>query len=167
MTAWLLLGLLTLSPPPRRVDFTTSKSIFVDGNNLMMQRKVTKGREMLAEKLKGIRNAKLTLVFDGKPGEDALESGTDPRVVVTAGGNVDDGQGRVTADEWILHELSSIPRREVAIEVVTADRFLRRKVQMCKVKTINPVKFWQRYLPRLKGLKNDYSNERKKVSLEE
>jgi len=41
------------------------------------------------------------------------------------------------------------------VEVVTADRQLRRIARISRVKTINPAKFWRRYLPRLKGLKND------------
>ena len=47
------------------------------------------------------------------------------------------------------------------VQVVTADKELRRICQRASAKTINPVKFWRRYLPRLKGLKSDYSNTRK------
>ena len=39
-------------------------------------------------------------------------------------------------------------------------RAVRRaeSTQRAAAATINPVKFWRRYLPRLKGLKTDYSN---------
>ena len=47
------------------------------------------------------------------------------------------------------------------VEVVTADRWLRQECHMSKAKTINPIKWWRKYLPRLKGLKSDYSNARK------
>ena len=123
----------------------------------MAQRKVTKGREALAEKMAGIRPAKVTLVFDGRKGEAESVSGSNPRVVITQGGAEDTGEGRETADEWIERELEDASR-EVEIEVVTADRNLRRIAHAAKVKTINPVKFWRRYLQRLKGLKNDYVN---------
>lgn len=62
----------------------------------------------------------------------------------------------MTADEWIIDRLGEWGESEV--QVVTADKALRKVCQQERAKTINPVKFWRRYLPRLKGLKSDYSN---------
>ena len=124
---------------------------------MMAHRKVTKGREALAARLAGIRPARVTLVFDGKRGELPSESGSNPRVVVTSGGDEESGADRETADEWIERQLVHASR-ENQLEVVTADRALRRTTHAAKVKTINPSKFWRRYLWRLKGLKNDYKN---------
>jgi predicted RNA-binding protein with PIN domain len=126
----------------------------------MSHRKVTKGRDALRDKLAGIRGSAVTLVFDGKAGEtESDDGGTNPRMVVTNGGDAATGEGRETADEWISREMASFPdRRALDIEVVTADRYLRRLAHECKAKTINPSKFWRRYLPRLKGMKSDYSN---------
>lgn len=136
--------------------------LLVDGNNLMSQRKVTKGREALAEKLSGVRGGPCVLVFDGKRGEEAsVSAGKDPLVVVTAGGDESDGSGRITADEWIEDEIERTNYERV--EVVTADRALRASCHQSKVKTINPVKFWRRYLQRIKGLKNDYVNAPKEA----
>ena len=126
----------------------------------MMQRKVTKGREALCSKLADIQKGLVVVVFDGKPGEPAthteLEGGM--RMVITAGGDTETGAVRVTADEWILQDMRNAESSR--IEVVTADKELRRLASSVRttVKLINPVKWWRRYLPRLKGLKNDYSN---------
>jgi hypothetical protein len=141
------------APPEERL-------LFIDGNNLMAHRKVTKGRDELAAKLAGIRPAKVTIVFDGKRGEAESDSGSNPRVVVTRGGEEESGEDRETADEWIDRALCDVTA-DTMVEIVTADRELRRFAQMARVKTINPRKFWRRYLPRLKGLKNDYLNEPK------
>ncbi len=155
-----------VAPPyPRRAPQKTKKLIYVDGNNLMMQRKVTKGRDDLAGRLRGVRGAEVVIVFDGRDGEQASEAGDDPRVVVTAGGG--DGYERVSADEWIMDEVDGLPSRDVDVEVVTADRHLRRQAQLARAKTINPIKFYRRYLPRLKGLKSDYSNTRKPIETAE
>ena len=61
---------------------------------------------------------------------------------------------------WILDAISREDRRDQT-EVITADRYLRKAAQAVGAKTINPVKWWRRYLPRIKGLKSDYSNEQK------
>ena len=127
----------------------------------MAHRKVTKGREALAEKMAGIRPMKVILVFDGRIGEAPSDSGVNPRVVVTNGGDEETGEDRETADDWIEREIAECASRDTEIEVVTADRRLRRITHLAKVKTINPAKFWRRYLQRLKGLKNDYRNEPK------
>ena len=49
-----------------RVYTAADRITFVDGNNLMMQRKVTKGRDELALKLAGCRQGKVVLVYDGR-----------------------------------------------------------------------------------------------------
>lgn len=127
----------------------------------MMQRKVTKGREALCGKLSGIKNGRIIVVFDGKAGE-AFQTTTDGdgiEMVITAGGDSETGAVRLSADAWIIEQMQQAP--EPRIEVVTADKELRRMANAMKglsVKTINPVKWWRRYLPRLKGLKSDYSN---------
>ena len=131
--------------------------VYVDGYNLMNQRGVTKGREALARKLGGIGSREVFLVFDGKPGEEQSETGSDPCVVVTEGGSEENGVGKVSADAWIFAQVAARDKGQ-AVEVVTADRFLRKDTQRADAKTINPVKWWRRYLPRLKGLKSDYTN---------
>ena len=142
-----------------RTKMPNDRVTFIDGDNLMMHRKVTKGREDLTAKLAGIRGGRTVIVFDGRKGEVASETGSDPYVVITAGGCEDGSALRQTADEWIERALDEAP--ETSIEVVTADRNLRRLAHQAKAKTINPSKFWRRYLPRLKGLKNDYLNKPK------
>jgi hypothetical protein len=79
-------------------------------------------------------------------------------VVVTAGGNAETGEGRVSADDWIAKAIDDAQSKYDRVEVVTADRNLRAIAQARSAKTINPSKYWRRYLPRLKGLKSDYSN---------
>jgi len=145
--------------PPRRPGGAVPKVIFVDGNNLMMQRKVTKGRENLAEKLSAVKEGafQIVLVFDGRKGEAASVVGEHPQVVVTSGGDETTGEGRMSADEYIVEQLATVDRRTHA-EVVTADKWLRKQAQQQDAKTINPVKWWRRYLPRLQGLKSDYTN---------
>ena len=129
----------------------------------MRQRKVTKGRDELAAKIAGCRQGAVVLVWDGREGESETSSGTDPRVVVTRGAGASEGQPRETADQWILRELEVSQQTYARMEVVTADRVLRRDCHLLKVKTINPSKWWRRYLPRLKGLKSDYTNRPRAV----
>ncbi|KAL3932396.1 MAG: hypothetical protein SGPRY_000719 [Prymnesium sp.] len=99
------------------------------GNNLMMQRKVTKGRERLAEKLAGTKGSnwnafiavQVVLVFDGKKSEPESTSGSDPQVVITSGGD-EVGDGKISADEWILEQLNDEMTADSDVQVVTADR---------------------------------------------
>jgi len=147
-----------VEPQMGRTYLPGDRVLLIDGTNLMAHRKVTKGREEMAAKLAGIRGARCVLVFDGRRGEATSTSGNDPQVVVTEGGD-EEGNDRVTADDWIEQAIQDVP--ETRIEVVTADRGLREIAHSAKAKTINPAKFWRRYLPRLKGLKNDYKNEPK------
>lgn len=143
------------SPLMGRFYAVDDRILLVDGDNLMSHRKVTKGRDELAAKLTGIRGMRTVIVFDGRRGEASSTSGSDPQVVVTSGGD-DEGVDRETADDWIERAIDEATQSR--IEVVTADRRLREIAHSCKAKTINPAKFWRRYLPRLKGLKTDYSN---------
>ena len=64
------------------------------------------------------------------------------------------------AHSSISYSVETFYRRDQT-EVITADRYLRKAAQAVGAKTINPVKWWRRYLPRIKGLKSDYSNEQK------
>ena len=123
--------------PPRRIPGPVPKRIYVDGNNLMNQRKVTRGRSELAEKLRGVKVSRarssrsswridhvlvfpplaqvgeVVLVYDGKPGEPASTGGDDPTVVITAGGDESNGVPRVSADDWILDAISREDRRAI------------------------------------------------------
>ena len=86
---------------------------FVDGNNLMMQQRVTKGRDNLTRKIAGVKSREVIVVFDGRPGEPESRVGADPEVVVTQGGG-EGGGSRMTADFWIDSQLRA------GDEVVTA-----------------------------------------------
>ena len=90
----------------------------------MMQRKVTKGRELLTEKLSGIKGGKVVLVFDGKKGEAESSSGSDPQVVVTYGGD-ENGEARQSADEWSVDALDESTANASEVQVVTADKEVR------------------------------------------
>jgi hypothetical protein len=84
------------------------------------------------------------------------------------------GQGLLTDDyikqdiqELLLQMRTSSKRSDTilipkVVEVVTADRILRREVLTMKPivrGVINPVVFWKRYRPRLTGLKSNYQNQ--------
>lgn len=130
---------------------------FIDGNNLLGHFP-GRDRETIALKVKPIQSAEqVVLVFDGQKGreEDSVEEDGIFRSVYLREG--------LSADDYILDEIKSMiplrPRRKV--QVVTADRALRRKVLETKpivYGVVNPVVFWKRYLPRLCGLKSDYTN---------
>lgn len=105
----------------------------------------------VAEKLKQIKGVEsVVLVFDGKKGGS-------PETHVSTDGFfqlVALGEG-ISADDYIEGQakLASVDER---VQVVTADRDLRRKVLSVKpaVKNVvNPLTFWKRYLPRLCGYK--------------
>lgn len=138
-------------------DKPDPKIIFVDGDNLVQQRRVN--RERVVERLSTIkeRTGRIVLVFDGRKGEVASVSGTHPEVVVTAGGDEQTGDGRMIADDYIIEQLAAIDKG-IKVEVITADTLLRKQAQQLRAKTINPIKWWHRQLPRLQGLKADYTN---------
>jgi hypothetical protein len=131
---------------------------FIDGNNVMGHKGTPADRETIAAKVKPITAAQqVILVFDGQKGfeQDTIEDeGIFRSVFLREGGS---------ADDYILGEIESLiplrPRRKV--QVVTADRALRNKVLETKpivYGVVNPVVFWKRYLPRLCGMKSDYTN---------
>ncbi|KAL7568510.1 hypothetical protein ACA910_002631 [Epithemia clementina (nom. ined.)] len=82
----------------------------------------------------------------------------------------------ISTDDWIMQQLNELKQLSSSqsslfskVQVVTADRALRKKVLEIKpvVKgVVNPVVFWRRYRPRLTGLKSDYTNG-PKCSVEE
>jgi alanine dehydrogenase len=53
---------------------------FIDGDNLMSHRKVTHGREQMCAKISGVRGSTVVVVFDGRIGEEASDTNSDPRV---------------------------------------------------------------------------------------
>ena len=136
----------------------TAVTWFIDGNNLMGHKGTPRDRETIAAKVKPIKAAeRVVLVFDGQRGreQDGVEDDGIFRSVYLREG--------ISADDYILDEIRALiplrPRRKV--QVVTADRALRRKVLETKpvvYGVVNPVVFWKKYLPRLCGFKNDYAN---------
>ena len=136
----------------------TAVTWFIDGQNLQGHKGTPRDRETIALKVKPITAAeKVILVFDGKKGQpqDIIEEdGIFKSVMLREG---------ASSDDYILNEIKALvperPRRKV--QVVTADRALRNKVLHTKpvvYGVVNPLVFWKRYLPRLCGMKSDYTN---------
>ncbi|CAB9524980.1 expressed unknown protein [Seminavis robusta] len=132
---------------------------FLDGNNILAHGKTVKDREALVATLRDVKAEEVILVFDGKAGqqtniaqEDALRT-------------VDLGEG-LESDDYIKEEIEKFlqdpkTRRKHRVNLVSADRELRRKAKSFKpiVRTVvNPVTFFKKYLPRLKGLKGPNDN---------
>ena len=128
---------------------------FIDGNNLLAHGGTVKDKDALVLKLQDTPGAEeLVLVFDGRPGtETAISQEGNLRTVSL-------GEGLVS-DDYIQEEIKKlmddpILRRKHRVNLVSADRALRKKATNCKPivrSVINPVTFFRRYLPRLKGLK--------------
>ena len=128
---------------------------FIDGNNLLGHGGTVKDKDALIAKLQDIQAAEeLVLVFDGRPGTqtDIEQQGILKTVSL--------GEGLIS-DEYIEEEIQKmmkdpVVRRKHRVNLVSADRVLRKKATGLKpiVRTVvNPVTFFKRYLPRLKGLK--------------
>ena len=146
---------------------------FIDGSNTMGHKGTPRDRETIAEKLKPIEQASsdlsVILVWDGLKGqsetivvdsEHTNSRRSDFQIVALAEG--------MSADDYILESLQELKDSHNAgqssVQVVTADRELRRQVLRLKPVAkgvINPVVFWKRYRPRLSGMKSDYKNEPK------
>jgi hypothetical protein len=97
-------------------------------------------------------NLDVVLIFDSHRGEgDDMKVAKDGKF-----STVIMGEGK-TADDYILEEIESSKTSGSAfVQVVTADRDLRRKALETRSvvrRVINPAVFWRRYRPRLTGLK--------------
>mmetsp|Transcript_103244 Transcript_103244/g.189079 ORF Transcript_103244/g.189079 Transcript_103244/m.189079 type:complete len:256 (-) Transcript_103244:101-868(-) len=141
----------------RRKRDETNRVLLIDGNNLMGQKRVTKGRIPLMERLRNIKLHRPVLVWDGAVGEQASVEGTDPMIVITQGAD-ENGNGGKSADEWILNEVKTRPEKYCTVvsgdkDLVRAVRKVPRGYQKQKVMVIHPVRFWRRYVARLTGLK--------------
>jgi YacP-like NYN domain len=143
-------------------DVTPLKRFYVDGNNLLGHKGTPKNRHDVAEKLKSVKGAEIVVVFDG------VKEGPKETIIDTFGDlallrQVALGEG-ISADSYIQEEIQDLLRSKMTrarIEVVTADRLLRRQVLDMKPivrGVINPVVFWKRYRPRLTGLKSNFVN---------
>lgn len=142
------------------------KRFYVDGNNLMGHKVTPKNHQNIANQLYNISNAEIMLVFDGPKQKDDVET-TITNIIQKIDTNnllfqqINLGTG-LSADEYIKDSIKEILlMKGTKVEVVTADRILRREVLLMKpiVKgVINPVVFWKRYRPRLTGLKSNYQN---------
>jgi hypothetical protein len=125
---------------------------FIDGNNVLGAKGVTKDRDALADRLKPIESAEsVVLVFDGRPGDQTTieEQGIFKLVQLAEG---------ISSDDYILEEIAAIvaASKTRRIELVTADRELRRLALGSRpgVKgVVNPSVFWKKYLPRMSGMK--------------
>jgi hypothetical protein len=95
------------------------------------------------------------LVFDGTKGRK--------KTVVSRTGTLETiklAEG-LSADDYIVDSITDFlnqhhPRKSHQVQVVTADRALRRRVRQKKPLVrgaVNPSTFWRRYLPRLSGYK--------------
>jgi hypothetical protein len=147
---------------------------FIDGNNMLGQRGIPKDRELLSQGLQAIQQQEVQLVFDGRKGtpdrkvdELKKEDGSIYSVVYLEEG--------LSTDDYILKEIETmlqhvmeedrqenldqrrrITKRKSQIQVVTADRDLRKRSLAAKRvvrDVVNPITFWRRYVPRLTGVK--------------
>lgn len=155
---------------------------FIDGNNLMGHKGTPRDRQSIADKLRPIQNMtsdlSVTLVWDGKKGFESIaieknEENDDISATTTTIPRRNSFQvvslaEGMNADDYILQELlrlkASPEGKSSSVQVVTADRALRRRVLEIKPiirGVVNPVVFWRRYRPRLTGMKSNYANEPK------
>lgn len=157
--------LLSLSSRPEKVWY-------IDANNVLGHRGTPRDPDALTRQLKQIVTStselRVVVVFDGNP----TSSGSDRQdgdAVTSSSSSADQVDDRfqsislgsgVSADDFILSDIKSLQDRHqnvrsVRVQVVTADRDLRRKVREYPAVrgVVNPVTFWRRYLPRLAGAK--------------
>lgn len=135
---------------------------FIDGNNLLAHKGTAGDRHALTQKLLEIQDSaaeEIVLVFDGRKGEET--SITQEGMIRL----VELGEG-LQSDDFIQDEIQKfvndpVSRKKHRVNLVSADRDLRKKTSNLKpiVRTVvNPVTFWRRYLPRLKGAKGPNDN---------
>jgi len=122
---------------------------YIDANNLLGHKGTPRDAEGLQSRLQLVRGVeKVVVVFDGKESVNDETTYEYPLewAILKAG---------YSADDFIVDCITSDPGRKV--QVVTADRELRRRVLSIKPRVlgvVNPVTFWRRYIPRLCGLKS-------------
>jgi hypothetical protein len=128
---------------------------YVDGNNVVSHKGTPRDTDAVAVDLQQIRGAEaVVLVLDGTKGqatETFSSEGTEFFQLSLL------GEG-ISADDFIFDEIQRavVLRPDTRVQVVTADRELRRRVLAIKPMVrdvVNPVTFWRRYWPRLCGLK--------------
>lgn len=134
---------------------------FIDGNNLLGHLGVPKDASKIKKSLEPVHADGVYLIFDGKKG---VENKNVEVFGVLKVISLEEGK---SADDYIHDEIRQIlESRKIAaarhaeavqVQVVTADRELRRRVLGIKPRivrnVINPTTFWRRYLPRISGLK--------------
>ena len=137
---------------------------FIDGNNFMGQRGLhglpRHDGDKLAEKLIPISSptSDVVLVFDGRKDKD-LEF---QKTQLTDGFVKVNLQAGTIADDYILDEIHDIrdqdPNRRV--KLVTADKLLRKSalgIRPTVKDVINPKVFWKKYVPRMSGMKKNFT----------
>lgn len=159
---------------------------YIDGNNMLGQRGIPKDRELLTKRLEAIQQEEVQLVFDGRKGvpersveERKKEDGSVYSVVFLEEG--------LSTDDYILKEIETmlhhaleedrkedldqrrrrISQRKSQIQVVTADKDLRRRSLQAKRivrDVVNPITFWRRYVPRLTGIKKPTLNDEEEAT---
>ncbi|GAX21482.1 hypothetical protein FisN_10Hh062 [Fistulifera solaris] len=127
---------------------------YIDGHNLLGHKGTPRSVEALIQALEPIQGVeKIALILDSKLETDPLIQiqPCDNNVVLETVTLSRD----ISADDYIRQQIhEALPHTR--IQVVTADRDLRRQVLQTKPVVrgvVNPVTFWRRYLPRLCGYK--------------
>lgn len=129
---------------------------YIDGNNLLAHKNTAGDRDSLVQKLKEIQDTaaeEIILVFDGRKGEETSIEQEGFLRIVSLGDSL-------KSDEYVLDDIETLDKKS-RVNLVSADRELRKKASNIKpvVKTVvNPVTFWRRYLPRMKGVKGPNDN---------
>lgn len=118
---------------------------YIDGHNLLGHKGTPQTVDALIQALEQIQGVeKIALVLDSKLETDIHIQSYDLLETVTLSRDI-------SADDYICHQIKmALPHTRV--QVVTADRDLRRQVLQTKPVVrgvVNPVTFWRRYLPRL------------------
>lgn len=165
--AMLLLPFVLLLSSPR-----PEKVWYIDANNVLGHRGTPRDPDVLTRQLQQMVTAtselRVVVVFDGNPASSGSHR-QEGDAMTSSSLSVDHFDDRfqrislgsgVSADDFILSDIQSFQDRHpnprsVRVQVVTADRELRRKVREHSVVrgVVNPVTFWRRYLPRLAGAK--------------
>lgn len=123
---------------------------YIDGHNLLGHKGTPRTVPALIQALEQIQGVEtIALVLDSKEEADLhIQSRSNGLEVVTLSRDI-------SADDYIRQQIA-VASPHTRVQVVTADRLLRRQVLQVKPVVrgvVNPVTFWRRYLPRLCGYK--------------